>query len=331
MNNVLIYCRPKKSEAVAEQTADILSGQLQEIGLNVHISHVLNLPRLLLNTYQTVHFIIENLPLSVNEALYISICKALGKSTVLSVLNSENKINKNVLGFIKPDAFSVSQTNHLKLYRNVSGNKFIFSAFPKTSGTTTKNKIFKGEAFLIPLQNKIEEAFEFKLNKPIYFDGRKLLKNANSSQLRKKWNELIVSGKIKNEHHLVLSENKLNQLIDEESLAIVLAEPALTNTELVSWLNVSLNKNNLIILNDFQATGFANYWTSGYNCLVISSQNWKNHLEQLAEQLENTSQLVPSTYHVSELFEPAVNELSRLYAKLWQQKTSLLTSRSVKL
>ncbi len=357
MNNILIYCReiksePKskiksekksdpKSEKTAAQTAGILSEQLQHLGLHVEISHALNFPRLLLNSYQTVHYIIENLPLTVNEAFYFSICKALGKSTILSVLNSEKKqTSSSFLDFIRPDAFSVSQTNHLKLYRHITGNKFIFPGFPKAIGAGAGGKNnFKAEAFLIPLQTKIEEAFEYRLAGPIYFDGRKLLKAQGSSQLRKKWNELITTGKITPQHHLVLSDSKLLQLINEESLAIVLADLNIINTEFTTWLSAAMNKNNLIILNDFQATGFSNYWTSGHNCLVVSAQNWKNQLADLSivlenslkNPLENASPLIPTSYITSELFEPTVNELSRLYAKLWQQKTSLLTSSSVKL
>ncbi|MEK6628036.1 MAG: hypothetical protein AABY53_05375, partial [Bdellovibrionota bacterium] len=163
------------------------------------------------------------------------------------------------------------------------------------------------------------------------FDGRKLLKTQGSSQLRKKWNDLIISGKITSEHHLVMSESKLAQLINEESLAVVLANPSIKNIEFTEWLNICLNKNNLIILNDYQATGFSNYWTSGRNCLVVSSQNWKDQLNLIPSPLKNSSNLKPTTYVTSELFESSINELSRLYAKLLQQKTSLLTTKSVKL
>ena len=329
MNKVLIYCRPKSAEAIAEQTAGILSEQLQQLGIQVDISHALNLPRLILNPYQTVHFIIENLPLSVNESVHLAVCKALGKSTVISVLNSEKKINRSFLEFVRPDAFSVSQTNHLKLYRNITCNKFIFSAFPKTIATGKKST-FKRQAYLIPLQNRLEESFDFNVADPVYFDGRKLLKNTSSSQLRKKWNELIENKKLHSDYHLILSEQKLNSLLDEESLSVVLSDPEIKPTEFTEWLNKSMNKSNLIILNDFQATGFSSYWTSGHNCQVVTSQNWTRQLEN-DETTETGNEYVVSMFKPAELFEQTVNELSRLYSKLWQQKTSLLTSGSVKL
>lgn len=330
MNNVLIYCRSQKSESIAEQTADILSLQLQQVGFTVEISHALNLPRLLLNPYNALHIIVETLPLSANEIFFLGIAKAMGKTTVLSVLNSEKKQSRSLLDYIKPDAFSVSQTNHLKLYRHITCNKFIFSAFPK-SKVAAKKQSFKSEALLIPLQSKIDEAFDYNIDKPVYFDGRKLTKNQGSSQLRKKWNELINAGKINTQHHLILSDSKLAQLINEESLVIVLADPLIQNTEFISWLNISMNKNSLIVLNDFQATGFSTYWTSGHNSIVIAAQDWKKQIEYIPSQLNEDSNFVSSSFNSSDLIEPTVNELSRLYSKIWQQKTSLLTSRSVKL
>lgn len=326
MNKILIYCRNKKTEFIAEQTSGILAEQLEQLGLHADISHALNIPRLVLNSYQTVHFVIEDLPLNVNETVHLAICKALGKSTVISVLNSNRKIRKSFLDFIKPDAFSVSQTNHLKLYRNITCNKFIFSAFPKTE-QFKKSGNFKSQAFLIPLQHKIEEAFEFRLQGPIYFDGRKLLAKYGSATLRKKWNELINSNKLTSEHLLILSEQKLNEILSQESLSVVVANPELKPTEFNDWLSRSMNKNNLIILNDFQATGFSNYWTSGRNCQVVSRQNW---IQQI-ENIDSNTEFVSSCFKPSELFEPTINDLSRLYSKLWQQKASLLTSGSVKL
>ncbi|MEQ1722654.1 MAG: hypothetical protein ABL930_05725 [Pseudobdellovibrio sp.] len=324
--NVLIYSRSKKNSPVAEQTANLLCEQLQQLGLNVEVSHHLNIPRLILNSYQTVHFIVEELPLNVNESFHMAICKALGKSTVLSILNSDKKINRNFLDFIKPDALSVTQTNHLKLYRNITGNKFIFSAFPKTE-VFAKKSTFKHEAYLIPLNNKLDEVFEFNIDDIIYFDGRSLLKKNSSAQLRKKWNELVSSRKINNKHVLILSDSKVSQLINDESLSIVLASSHFKHTEFTNWLGQTMNKNNLIVLNEYQATGFSYYWTSGHNCRVLAVTNWMNQLSDI----ESPATLFATNFKSAELFEPTVNELSRLYSKLWHQKTSLLTSQSAKL
>lgn len=326
MSQVLIYTRSKNADALADQTAQILSEQLHQLGLNVELCHSLNIPRLVLNNYKTVHMIVENLPLTVNEVFHMALCKALGKATVLSVLNSEKKMTKNLLDFIRPDAMSVSQTNHLKYYRNISCNKFILSAFPKIE-TAKKNSAFELHGLMLPLQSKLEEALAYPQDMTIYFDGRNLLKKQGSAQLRRRWNELMSQKNHPEKFHLILSDSKINQLLSEGSIALALADNQLQNTTFVKWLESSLNHNNLIILNDYQATGFSSYWTSGRNCYVVQPEKWIQHLKHL----DFSTELQSSNCKTSDLFENSVNELSRLYSKLWHQKTTLLTSRSVKL
>jgi hypothetical protein len=241
-------------------------------------------------------------------------------------LNSDRNLKKAFINFIQPDALSVSQTNHLKFYRNITCNKFVLPAFPKTENQSRKST-YKHESFLIPLQNKLDEVFSVNVKDTVYFDGRKLLKNYTSLQLRKKWTDLQSQRKIADNFHLILSENKLNELLNEQQLCVVLANPEISHTEFTKWLNRSLNQQNLIVLNDYQATGFSTYWTSGRNCLVLASNQWTKNLNHLDFEQEYQT----STYKPNELFQSTVNELSRLYLKLLQQKTTLLTSRSVKL
>ena len=326
MNNVLLYCRTKATSPIAEQSVSILAEQLQHSGHQVDISHSLNIPRLILNSYQTVHLIVENLPLTTNEALHFGLCKALGKTTIVSILNSDRNLKKAFINFIQPDALSVSQTNHLKYYRGITCNKFVLPALPKTDAQARKSQ-YKHEAFLIPLQSKLDEVFAVTLKDTVYFDGRKLLKAFTSLQLRKKWNELQGQKKIGSNFHLILSENKLNELLQEQNLCVVLANADISHTEFTQWLNITLNQQNLIVLNDYQATGFSTHWTSGHNCVVVPPNQWNKSLSHL----EFEHDYVASTYKPNELFQSTVNELSRLYSKLLQQKTTLLTSRSVKL
>jgi hypothetical protein len=327
MSQVLLYSRPKTIEPMADQTVCILAEQLQFSGHQVDIANTLNIPRLILNSYETIHLVLENLPMTASEALHLGICKALGKNTLVSILNSDRNLKKGFLNFVKPDAISVSQTNHLKYYRAMAGNKFVLPAFLKKENPVRKSA-FKHDAFLIPLSQKLEEAFDFNINSTVYFDGRKLLnKKTNSIQLRKKWNDLVGQRSIKDDYHLILSDNKIKELIEEPGVSVVLADSSLSHTEFTSWLSLALNKNNLVILNEYQATGFSSYWTSGRNCFVVPVQSWVNSIAEL----DMNRELTCTTYKASELFEPVVNELSRLYSKLSQQKTTLLTSRSVKL
>lgn len=327
MSQVLLYSRTKAQEPLAEQTVTQLAEQLYVVGHQVDITHSLNIPRLILNSYQTIHLVIESHPLTLNEIFHLTLCKALQKNTLVSVLNSNLHLNQTSwLKACKPDAISVSQTNHLKYYRAVTGNKFIMPAWPRCE-TTARPSIFKHKAFFVPLVEKIDEVFDYPTDEVIYFDGRVLLQEFSALQLRKKWTDLANRKKISAQAHLLLSEAKLNELLNEGQLTIILSQAERSHTSFTDWLGHSLNKKNLIVLNENQGTGFSQHWTSGQNCLVVpATETFQN----IQFQLENKNFQCSSCRPI-ELYDGIVNELSRLYSKLSQQKTTLLTSRSAKL
>ncbi|MCC2679546.1 MAG: hypothetical protein K0R29_2122, partial [Pseudobdellovibrio sp.] len=59
MSQVLLYSRPKAIEPMADQTVCILAEQLQFSGHQVDIANTLNIPRLILNSYETIHLVLE--------------------------------------------------------------------------------------------------------------------------------------------------------------------------------------------------------------------------------------------------------------------------------
>lgn len=226
----------------------------------------------------------------------------------------------------KPDAISVSQTNHLKYYRAVAGNKFIMPAWPRCE-TTMRPSAFKHKAFFVPIVESFDEVFDYTTDELIYFDGHILLKEFSALQLRKKWTDLVNRGKISAQSHLLLSDKKLNEILNEGQLTVILAQSKRTHTNFTEWLGRTLNKKNLIVLNENQSTGFSQHWTSGQNCLVVAAnETFQNIQFNLTDKNFQCSSCRPI-----ELYDGIVNELSRLYSKLSQQKTTLLTSRSAKL
>ena len=186
MSQVLLYCRTKVAEPLAEQTVTHLAEQLYLAGHHVDITHSLNIPRLILNSYQTVHLVIESHPLTLNEVFHLALCKALQKNTLVSVLNSNLNLNHaSWMKACKPDALSVSQTNHLKHYRTVTGNKFILPAWPRCE-TPPRPTVFKHKAFFVPVVESRDEVFNYPTDDVVFFDGRVLLKDFSALQLRKK-------------------------------------------------------------------------------------------------------------------------------------------------
>ncbi|MBC7421417.1 MAG: hypothetical protein H7328_11885 [Bdellovibrio sp.] len=321
MNHVLLYSR-KSNPAV-----DLLVEELQSIGFTVDQTQSLNLPRIILNPYNTVHFLIEEFPLSIKEVLFMSLVKSLGKATILSVYNFNNKISKKTFNFLCPDVLSVSQTNHLKFFRAWDCNKVIIPQLPSIRNLSRRPRVDEEcSSYLLPLESDLEEACAINTSQDIYFDARKLLTSRDSSSLRKNWARLLQNKKIAANYHLVLSEQKVEQLINEESVAVILANTKMSHTDFTQWLSLVVNRNNLVILNDYQATGFAQAWTSGRNCYVVSFYEWVKDVNQLLKSPPDLK--IKTFFKSSQLVEPLINNLSRLYTKILHQKTSLLSSPS---
>ena len=311
-----------------------MAEQLSQLGFATEQTNTLNLPRLLLNQYQILHVITPQLPLTFQEMLYLTAAKRLGKGVVLTLLDAnEDKsdlIHNQLMKWIRPDALTVSQTNHLKNYRHESNVKMIIPSLQEFPAVEQKKSTEPIAGFLFPLLSSLNEAIELKLKKPVYFDGRNLLKNNSSGALRKKWAQFIFEKKIPTHYHLVLSEAKIFDLLTSQPLGLILASLNMRHTEFTTWLELSIRHQHLVILNQFQATGFSSHWTSGHNCLVISSHHW---LQELNNQIEHP--ILHQNFSISDInktsLDPLFNDLSRLYTKIIYQKTSLLESDSAKI
>jgi len=332
MISVLLYSRGN------EAMTGVIADQLDTLGYRVEQTQIITIPRLILNSYNVIHFIIDQLPLTVNELFCLSSAKALGKAVVISVLNAKPS-DKNFLltakstftSWMLPDAITVSQTNHLKIFRDFTAQKMIV---PTLFQIKTVPKTEKSEqsivGFLFPLFENLDEALQLISEKPVYFDGRKLLEKFSSSQLRKKWTALLATKKIPLNYHLVLSDKKIKSLLECEPLGLVVASHHMQPTEFANWVQASLDHPHLLILNQYQATGFSNHWTSGYNCFVTSSHHWLRDLNANMEHL-----VFNQPFAIADITKTSVdslfNELSRLYTKIINQNTSLIDSDSAKI
>ncbi len=329
MNQVLVYSRAPEKKVNA--SVEMFCEKLSEMGHNTEQTHSTNWTRIFLNHYDLIHLFIEELPLTVNEVFFLSLAKAVGKPTVLSLFNSDMKLTKPLAALVHPDALTVSQTNHFQYYRDWSCAKSVLPLIPFVkSSTDAIIKKHQAQPFFIPLEKDLDEVFNYNVTSETYFDGRILLKNLTATQLRKKWNQYLQTKKLDPFANLILSDEKISELLRDESLRVVLANPHLKHTAFTAWLEKTLNRNHCIYLNDFQATGFSHAWTSGRNCQVISPHQWPQSLNILmAEPNENPE--MKSKFKISELSAPLINELSRLYTKIIRQTTSLISSGSVKM
>jgi len=324
--SVLVYSQSRGD--MAERIVE----QLDLLGYHAESSQQINIPRLVLNSYQIIHLIVQNLPLSLNEIICITAAKALGKAVVLSLMDTPNSSQIKNLTWLNPDAITVSQTNFLKFFRNKAIPKMIlpelFSPSLKKHPAHSEDQPLEG--FVFPLQSSLHEAIGICTEKPVYCDGRKLLEKKTSSTLRKDWTLMIQQKKISSNFQLILSEGSLNTLFARTKLALIVASSEMKNSDFEKWLRLSLDYRHILILNQFQATGFSGHWTSGQNCLVISAHDWLKDLNSKLETVDFSK--ISSAQEINQKsLDLLFNDLSRLYTKIIYQKTSLLDSGSAKI
>ena len=244
-----------------------------------------------------------------------------------------NMCSESIDFLVNPDALTVSQTNYLKLFRSKTGNKMIIpELFENATEVSHKPSCVTG--FVFPLLEKIDEGIYFQSQKPVYFDGRKLLSKYSSSQLRKQWTELLIQKKIKAEYQthyqLVLSEEKMNSILADRPLALILASPKMKHLDFSAWFQLALRRNHLLVLNQFQATGFSHHWTSGYNCFVTSATDWVTELNSKIQDSVFSEEFNNPALKQKSL-DALFNDLSRLYTKIIYQKATLIDSGSAKI
>ena len=324
MTSVLIYSK-KHDEMVK-----IMVEQLGQLGFKTEQSSTINLPRIILNPYQVIHFVVSSLPLTLNEVICMASAKALGKAVVLSLLDAPTpESNLQKLPLANPDGLTVSQTNYLKLFRNKTSNKMIIPTLFENLNKHPNTPITP-VGFLFPLHENLAESIHFKAEKPVYFDGRKLLKKYSSSALRKKWTALILQNKIKPHYHLILSDDKIESLLSEKCLTLVLASAKTRNSDFTHWLKLALKYRHLLVLNQYQATGFSNHWTSGHNCIVTTAADWVSELNEKIVNAVFENEFMSDQLEKKSL-DSIFNDLSRLYLKIIYQKTSLIESDTAKI
>lgn len=360
--SVLLYSRN------VHTTSEILAENLMQAGFIVEQSHLMNIPRIALNSYSIVHFLVNELPLTANEFLCLKTAQALGRSVVISVIDSNNNywgmsqspgLSRALNSFIQPDGFTVSQTNHLRYYRVWTGCRMILPALPKNSVISSSahfttditqhyseprsESSFEGtEAnnnqelyFPLQLSENFDDLFSvaqtFETNYKTYFDGQSLLEKYSLTDLRKHWQLLVQKNKIPNHYHLLFSQKKSKEVIKNNPVALVICNQHINNSRLPDWFELAIANKRFVILNEHQAAGFNQYWTSGQNCWVVSSQNSLEDLSRICEKQFSKRNLLAWSYETKDtrlLIDPLINELSRLYTKILHQKTRLLRADS---
>jgi len=340
-----------------DQQTKRLTDELLKTGLEIETIEDLHPLRLMLNHYDLIHFIQPlklkgKLPIQKNELFQLLqsfIAQTIGRPTLMSFHENliESKLNQTLISSFQ--AITVGNVGELKKIKNYSGAKMILPYFPdiETKAIASKSvhesqkNINKTLNVIVPVYNSFNDLHRLSWKHiqnneqtQIYIDARYLKKHFSSSHIRKSWQAFINKNVDFKKFILFNSNETFDDFLIKKNVVSILKHLEISDLEFSYWINSYLNFSNMLILNDEQATGFSSFWKHEKNCFIFNkNQPVQKQYSSFCEFLKspatfNFSSTASDIFTFQQTIDLKINELTRLYTKLIQQKTSLSYQKS---
>lgn len=307
-----------------ESQAQILCAELEKSGHTVEWSNQTHPARLLLNKYDVIHILTDTLPLAWKSYLLVLAAKTLNISVVVSSYDFVPQTQKKNLTFKLQstlfDSFSVPEISEIKYIREFTKSKWILPALPQV--TVPQNILKSNDTCIVfHVDQKFDELPDLKwnLSENIYIDGTEVLQNKNRIQARKIWAQFIHRNPLYKNAMLILSKNNLYKILSENKSILIANYLKNSTLAFVKLIELCVKSNSVLVLNESQACGLANLWTSKKNAIIL------NYDKSFTYELTLSELIIDSKKIQFEKIDPAkyetkINEISRLYFNLSQQK-----------
>lgn len=332
-----------------------IATELAKNSIQTEIVDQLHPLRIILNRYDLVHFFepqsqntnrLQSLLQQFSQTVQSFFIHAVGLPTLMTFYDRPfddtltNRFNDQFT------ALTASHIDQLKSLRTFQGEKMILPCLPnitaQSSISSSENTTGDRPVLVIPVQNSFTDLLNYsKINfktvcrHEIYVDARQLKNKMNNSQVRKAWLKFIKNQPDFSQFILFTSDDIFNDLESRHQLFILIANNHVSQTQITFWIESYLNFNSTLILDENQATGFSKFWKHKKNCFIVSESLSKANIQsELSEFINNNKQKQSSVMKknlLSQCVDSKINELTRLYTKIIQQKTSLNHRSSAKM
>lgn len=322
---VLIHAKNFKFDI--ESQAEILTAELEKSGHLVEWSNQTHPARLLLNKYDVVHILSESLPLTWKNFWIAATAKTLNIPVVVSSYCTTRKQTPSPLQQILRfqlsyfDALSVPEAGEIKNFRLFNRSKFIWPAFVRTSNARFTTFRTNDINLIFQVIRSFDElpVTKWTLDNTSYIDGTHLLLNNSISEIRKLWNQFTEKNGTYKNTILVLNSSNLNKIMTEAKSVVLINYLQLHSVELAEIIEKCIKFHCILVLNESQASGFPQLWTSTKNGIVQNFEKSFTYQLSLSELLDKAQNINTDNFDTA-IYENKVNELSRLYAKIKNQK-----------
>lgn len=307
-----------------ELQAEFLCQELETSGHSVEWSNQTHPVRLILNKYDVVHILTGSVPLSLKNCLIVMASKALGLPVIVTNYGVDDlSFKNNQVSLIQKkyfDALSVPETDELKKLRLFSEKKFILPAFFKQNEIQNEKKTSPPH-IVFHIDKNFNELPDVKwdLAENIYVNGISMVGQKSHSDIRVLWNIFAKKNPVFKNAVLILNESNLKNIIIQNLSVYFANYLKIDSIKFSKIIQMCLSTKTVLVLNESQASGFPDLWSSGNNGIIRNFE--KSFLYQLSfsEILEQISTIQFKIKPVH-FIESKINELSRIYAKLKSQK-----------
>ena len=331
-----------------------IAPELAKNSIQTEIVDQLHPLRIILNRYDLVHFFepqsqnsnkLQSLLQQFSQTVQSFFIHAVGLPTLMTFYDRPFDDELTTRFNDQFTALTASHIDQLKSLRTFQGEKMILPCLPniaQSSLSPSENTVTDQPVLVIPVQNSFTDLltyskinFKTVCNHEIYVDARQLKTKMNNSQIRKAWQKFIKTQPGFSPFILFTSDDVFNDLELKHQLFILIANNLIPQTQITFWIESYLNFNSTLILDENQATGFSKFWKHKKNCFIVSESLSKaNTQSELSEFINNNQQKQSSVMKknlLSQCVDSKINELTRLYTKVIQQKTSLNHRSSAKM
>jgi hypothetical protein len=307
-----------------ESQAEILCAELEKMGHSVEWSNQTHPARLFLNKYDVIHILTESMPLSWKNFWIVAAAKALALPVVVTsyavqILSEPFATVANMqLGYF--DAMSVPEAYEIKNLRSFNQSKFILPAFTYTQKLMTQKKSDETNV-IFHLENNFEElpAHKWILQNNVFINATQLSKNKTQAQIRKSWTAFLKKNSTYQNAILISNENNLLKLMRESRCLFLVNYLKIHSVNLANIIENCIAHKTVLVLNEGQASGSPQIWTDNKNGLIQNFE--KSFLYQLSfTEVVEKAQNFRFEKIESSFYESKLNELSRLYVKIKNQK-----------
>jgi hypothetical protein len=304
--------------------AERLGGHLESYSHHIEITTKAHPLRLFMRPYDVVYLLLDRTSISFRDYLLPHLAAPLGACTMLSYLGEGSDLidrlswTRWTLQFF--DGVSVPNLEMYKKIRFYQKKKWIWPGVIDYKPNGLAGDIEKANLILIPCLRNFEELLQLPVavNQSVAVDGTFLRTQEAHLTLRQRWTKFTKAHPVWANIPLIIESRNRAALTQGSSVFYKFNHLSISAINQIRLIEDCVAHDWIPIMTESQASGLADFWINGENCLIHENSP-KIHFEEGHCEGAQFS-LSSSRQHFQRAQESKLNELNRIMATLAQNK-----------